>query len=78
MDTTTITTEIAARVTAAMAAADINRMQLANATGIARTTLNRSLAGGREFTVPDLIRIGKVTGNNLADFLPLPDLAETG
>ncbi|WIE60766.1 hypothetical protein DEI97_013550 [Curtobacterium sp. MCLR17_032] len=80
MDTATwINEEIGKRVTSSMEQAGINKMQLANATGIARTTLTRSLAGrGPGFRMLELIAIGKVLNENYANWLPIPSLEATG
>lgn len=79
MDTTTITNEIAARVTAAMEQSGTSRAGLSEATGIPRTTLNRSLGSAgneptREFTIPELIRVSRHLGKTLSDFVSLPEL----
>lgn len=80
MDTATwINTEIGTRVTSAMEIAGINRSQLAEATGIARTTLNRALSGqGPGFRMLELIAIGRVLDANYTDWLPIPQLEATG
>jgi transcriptional regulator with XRE-family HTH domain len=80
MDTKTwINEEIGKRVTSAMEQAGINKMQLANATGIARSTLSRSLTGqGPGFRMLELIAIGKALDQDYTDWLPIPHLEATG
>jgi transcriptional regulator with XRE-family HTH domain len=80
MDTATwINQQIGNRVTSSMEQAGINRSQLANATGIARSTLNRALSGnGPGFRMLELIAIGKALNQDYTDWLPIPDLQAAG
>ena len=80
MDTATwINQEIGTRVTSSMEQAGINRSQLAEATGIARTTLNRALSGqGPGFRMLELIAIGRALNEDYTDWLPIPQLEATG
>ena len=71
MDTATINEEIASRVVEAQGSTAT--AALADATGIPRTTLKRSLSGDRPFTVPELYKIGSALGADWQGFLPGPD-----
>ena len=45
-------------------------LRLARATGLSRTTLERSLTGTRSFTVSELGKIARALGRRLKDVLP--------
>lgn len=69
MDTATMTKQVAARVTEAMQNSGTTRSGLANAIGTPRTTLNRKLAGHAQFTLLELVAIGRQTATPLEHFL---------
>lgn len=60
---------IAARVREAMAAADESEQSVAEATGIARTTLRRRLTGNSAFTTDELVPVSRHLGLPLMHFL---------
>jgi len=62
---------LADRVTSARTAAGISELELANRTHIARTTLQRKLAGAAEFTVGELDSIATVLDLDLIDLVSI-------
>lgn len=57
---TPITAKVAERVEALRSSRGMPVVILAEKTGMARTTLQRCLAGHSDFNVPDIIRVAKV------------------
>jgi lambda repressor-like predicted transcriptional regulator len=74
MDTTTIRTKVAAEVNAARELSGTSVAALAELAAISRTTLQRSLDGGRPFQIEELIRIGYALDTPFEQFLVIPDL----
>jgi lambda repressor-like predicted transcriptional regulator len=74
MDTTTIRTQVAAEVKAAMELNGTNTAELSRTAAIPRTTLQRSLDGGRPFGIEELIRIGDALDTPFEAFLSIPEL----
>jgi transcriptional regulator with XRE-family HTH domain len=72
MDTTTLDKEIGARVAETRDKNGATNAGLAEATGIPRSTLIRSLKGLRPFRVTELARLGDVLGVPYAEFLTAP------
>ena len=70
MGTTTDTSrKVAAAVTEALVAADINVLAAAERTGIPRSTLDRCLKGIRAFNIVELELMAELLGRTVADFL---------
>lgn len=72
MDTTTLDKEIGARVADARDKNGTSDAALAEATGIPRSTLQRSLLGLRPFRVTELARLGTALGVAYAEWLTDP------
>jgi len=60
---------VAGRVEASRRAADIPRLQLAEVSGIARTTLARKLDGHMEFKLSELTTLSRCLGANFSEWL---------
>lgn len=74
MDTTTIRNLIAAEVIAAMERTGTSQSKLSREASIPRTTLDRSLRGGRSFPIEELFRMAEVLDTPIEQFLVIPDL----
>lgn len=63
-------TEIAQRIEKYIAAKGISRTAIHAAAGISRPTFNSKMAGGRSFTVNELLRISNHLGVPIYEILP--------
>lgn len=70
MATPQIAERTAQAIALAMVNQGVNKSELAEGAGIARSTLNRKLAGITPFDVAELWRISKVLGVSVIDLLP--------
>ena len=62
--------EIADRITNALIVKNIDTRSLSDATGIAYSTLRRSLKGGRSFTIQEFSKIAGAIGVQPSTLLP--------
>lgn len=64
--------EIAAEMRAAAARAGLTHSEVATRTGIAKTTLSKTLNGQRPVQVEELIAFAAATGAKVSDLIPKP------
>lgn len=69
-DTTAPEAEIAQKIESRLAAKGLSRKSIHDAAGISRPTFDRSMAGGRSFTINELIRIASKLGVPAYEILP--------
>lgn len=66
----TVESKLADNIENHLAAKRVTRKTLFDQAGISRNTFERSMAGGRSFTVLELMRISAALGVHVSDILP--------
>lgn len=70
LDTQAPEAEISQKIEKHLAARGLTRKSIHDAAGISRPTFDRSMAGGRSFTINELIRIAAKIGVPVYEILP--------